>query len=151
MPGRVIPSVDLDERLVSAGCAIQNMLLMATALGFGSALTSGKALKSAPLRTLFGLRDGESALCFISVGTVESTRPARPRPTVADYLSTGGLVKPSFMNISCFDDLLIAAAAQSEPQRLLLVLAQASSCPTTPPPEVIEASSVAKVVPWCPS
>ena len=39
------------ERLLSAGCAIQNMLLMATAMGFGSALTSGKAMQSVALRT----------------------------------------------------------------------------------------------------
>jgi len=30
--------IGLLERVVSAGCAVQNMLLMATALGFGSAL-----------------------------------------------------------------------------------------------------------------
>ena len=34
------------ERLVSAGCAIQNMLLMATALGFGSALTTANSDRS---------------------------------------------------------------------------------------------------------
>ncbi|MCX7256768.1 MAG: nitroreductase, partial [Polaromonas sp.] len=50
-------SVDLAERIVSVGCALQNMLLMATALGYGSALTSGKALKSTGLRALFGLSD----------------------------------------------------------------------------------------------
>ncbi|RYF36307.1 MAG: nitroreductase, partial [Comamonadaceae bacterium] len=48
-------NVPATERFVSAGCAIQNMLLMATAQGFGSALTSGKALQSPPLRALFGL------------------------------------------------------------------------------------------------
>ena len=41
------PEVGLAERLLSAGCSVQNLLLMATALGFGSALTSGKALKAA--------------------------------------------------------------------------------------------------------
>jgi len=84
------PEVDLGERLLSAGCAVQNALLMATALGFGSALTSGKALKSASLRALFGLHSGEHAVCFVSVGTVRSRKPARVRPAVADYLSTLG-------------------------------------------------------------
>jgi len=82
------PEVDLFERIVSTGCAVQNLLLMATALGFGSALTSGKALKSAALRSLFGLREGEHALCFISVGTVLSRKPARLRPAPQDYCST---------------------------------------------------------------
>jgi nitroreductase len=82
------PQIDLMERIVSAGCAIQNMLLMATALGFGSALTSGKALKSAPLRALFGLTDGEHALCFINMGTVTARRAGRLRPVPADYVRT---------------------------------------------------------------
>ena len=80
--------IDLFERIVSAGCAVQNMLLMATALGYGSALTSGKALKSAGLRTLFDLEQGEHALCFVSIGTVQSRKSARLRPAPADFLST---------------------------------------------------------------
>ena len=63
------------------------MLLTAHALGFGAALTSGKALKSAALRRLFTLEAGEDALCFISVGTVHKHRPARERPAVSRYLS----------------------------------------------------------------
>lgn len=80
--------IDLAERIVSAGCAIQNMLLMATALGYGSALTSGKALKSAGLRSLFGLAAGEQALCFVSIGTAQSRKPARLRPAPPDFASS---------------------------------------------------------------
>ncbi|AOF86871.1 nitroreductase family protein [Hydrogenophaga sp. RAC07] len=83
-------AVDLAERILSAGCAVQNMLLMATAMGYGSALTSGKALGSQALRQRFHLHSGEQALCFLSVGTVAARRPARTRPTVADYCSTLG-------------------------------------------------------------
>jgi len=70
------------ERLVSAGCAIQNMLLTATALGYGSALTTGKALQSDELRELFALGRHDEPLCFISVGSVlaEKAGPARPAP-----------------------------------------------------------------------
>ena len=82
------PEIDLHERLASAGCAVQNMLLMATAQGFGSALTSGKALKSDALRGLFGLAPPELALCFLSIGTVLSRKSARPRPAAHDYVST---------------------------------------------------------------
>ena len=84
------PEIDLNERLISAGAAVQNVLLLATAQGFGSALTSGKALKSAVLRRFFGLAASEHAICFISIGSVASRRPARARPTVVDYLSTLG-------------------------------------------------------------
>jgi nitroreductase len=82
------PEIDLFERIVSAGCAVQNMLLMATALGYGSALTSGKALKSAGLRRLFDLAEGDHALCFVSIGTVQSRKSARLRPAPADFLYT---------------------------------------------------------------
>lgn len=80
------PDVDVFERMLSAGCAIQNLLLMATAQGFGSALTSGKALKSEPLRTLFALGASEHAVCCISIGTVQSRKPARQRPLPSDYV-----------------------------------------------------------------
>ena len=66
--------IDLAERTVPAGCAVQNMLLMATAQGYGSALTSGKALKAPSLRALFQLAASEQALCFISIGTVLSRK-----------------------------------------------------------------------------
>lgn len=83
------PSIDLYERIVSAGCAVQNMLLIATALGYGSALTSGKALKSTVLRALFNMVDSEHALSFISIGTIASRRQSpRQRPVPADYVST---------------------------------------------------------------
>ncbi|MEZ5706387.1 MAG: nitroreductase family protein [Burkholderiaceae bacterium] len=85
--GRGDPAIDWNERLISAGCAVQNVLLMATSLGFGSSLTSGKAMMSSVLRRRFGLHEHEQAVCFVSVGSVASSRPDRPRPTLSDYLS----------------------------------------------------------------
>jgi nitroreductase len=82
--------VDVLERTLSAGCAVQNAMLMATALGFGSALTSGKALKSEALRALFALREGEQAICFLSIGTVQSRRKPRARPAVDQFFHTLG-------------------------------------------------------------
>jgi nitroreductase len=81
------PEILAAERLVSAGCALQNMLLMATALGFGSALTSGKALQSEGLRRLFALRREEQPLCFLSLGTAGARRPRRARPALEHYVS----------------------------------------------------------------
>ena len=76
------------ERIISAGCAIQNMLLTAHAMGYGGGLSSGRALYSQPIRSLFGLNTHEQPLCFLSVGTVLRRKPARPRPLMADYTST---------------------------------------------------------------
>ena len=81
------PAIDLSERIISTGCAVQNMLLMAHACGFGSGLTSGKALHSDLLRQLFSLQSAEHALCFISLGSVHKPRPHRVRPKVSDYFT----------------------------------------------------------------
>jgi nitroreductase len=75
------------ERIVSAGCAIQNMLLTATVLGYGSALTTGKALQSAGLRALFALDEHEEPLCFISLGTVLAHKAGPARPALERYVS----------------------------------------------------------------
>lgn len=75
------------ERLLSAGAAVQNMLLMTAALGLGSGLTSGKALSSVALRQLFELPQQEQAVCFVNIGHIREARKDRPRPEVAQYFS----------------------------------------------------------------
>lgn len=74
------------ERLVSLGCAVQNVLLMAHAMGFGSGLTSGQAMNSPRLRSLFGLLEHEIAVCCINLGTVSKSKPARLRPDVSAFV-----------------------------------------------------------------
>ncbi len=76
------------ERLISAGCAVQNMLLAAHAMGFGAGLSSGRALYSQRMRLLFGLAADEQPLCFMTVGTVRKHKSARVRPSMGDYSST---------------------------------------------------------------
>jgi len=76
------------ERLISAGCAIQNMLLTAHAMGFGAGLASGRALYSRRMRALFNLTADEQPLCFITVGTVRKGKSPRSRPGRDDYTST---------------------------------------------------------------
>ena len=80
--------INLHERYISLGCAIQNMLLLSTAYGLGSALTSGKALQSRAMRELFDLQVNEQALCFINIGDISEARKPRPRPEVARYYSS---------------------------------------------------------------
>jgi nitroreductase len=76
------------ERIISAGCAIQNMLLTAHAMGYGAGLSSGRALYSQQLRSLFRLGAQEQPLCFLGVGTVTRRKSSRSRPVTADYTST---------------------------------------------------------------
>ncbi len=72
------------ERLVSFGCAIQNIVLSAHAAGFGTGLTSGQAMASPHLRALFGLQPNEQAVCCINIGSVSQHKPPRLRPVLAD-------------------------------------------------------------------
>ncbi|MGC8506640.1 MAG: nitroreductase family protein [Thiomonas sp.] len=76
------------ERLVSLGCALQNMLLMAQAQGFGAGLVSGQAMDSAALRTTFALAPNEKAICFIVIGTVGKAKASRVRPSAANFVTT---------------------------------------------------------------
>jgi nitroreductase len=85
--GSAPDEVPASERLISAGCAIQNMLLMATAMGFGSALTSGKAVGSPALAKLFAIEAGEEAVCFVSIGSATRRKPPRARPHTSTFVS----------------------------------------------------------------
>lgn len=84
--GPAEPDTDPLERMVSMGAAIQNILLCAHGMGFGSGLTSGQAMRSEPLRQLFQLSDDEHAVCCINVGTVTKRKPMRLRPVVAAFV-----------------------------------------------------------------
>jgi hypothetical protein len=56
-------------------------------MGFGSSLTSGQAMRSAPVCQLFGLTQGEQAVCFINVGTARQGKPARLHPDLNLFVS----------------------------------------------------------------
>ena len=79
--------ISRQEKLISLGCAIQNILLSAYAFGFGSGLSSGRALQSDRIRTLFQLTDDEGPICFITIGTVLKNKPGRIRPSLSEYHS----------------------------------------------------------------
>jgi nitroreductase len=76
------------ERIISAGCAMQNIFLMANALGFGASPTSGKSMYMKPVRDLFGLQDYEDPLCFINIGTPDRSTPLKPRMISSEFVST---------------------------------------------------------------
>lgn len=79
--------VPAPERWISLGCALQNMLLAAHAMGYGAALTSGQALGSPRLHALFALGPGEVPACFVNVGTVDTCRPMKLRPDAERFVS----------------------------------------------------------------
>ena len=76
------------ERLISLGCAIQNILLSAHADGFGAGLTSGQAMSSPHLRSLFNLNTNEQAVCWIAIGSITKHKPPRVRPEVTSFVTS---------------------------------------------------------------
>jgi nitroreductase len=79
--------IPVSEKLVSLGCAIQNMLIVAQALGFGSGLASGAAMNVAGMRGLLRLAPYEQAVCFIGFGTGSAARAPRERPAPHRFVS----------------------------------------------------------------
>lgn len=86
--GPAEPDIQPLERMVSLGCAIQNMLLLAHAMGFGGGLTSGRAMSSERMRSLFSLTVGEQPVCFVNIGTVSKRKSAQPRPGSSRFVSS---------------------------------------------------------------
>ncbi|MEO8408146.1 MAG: nitroreductase, partial [Oxalobacteraceae bacterium] len=86
--GPAEPDIPALERMVSFGCALQNMLLSAHAMGFGAGLTSGQALHSVHMHALFALTDGEHPVCFINIGTASKRKPQQPRPGPWEFTTT---------------------------------------------------------------
>ena len=79
--------IRVHERMVSLGCALQNLLLMAHAQGFGAGLVSGLAMESRALREFCALSEHERAVCFVAVGTVARGREPRQRPPLERLVS----------------------------------------------------------------
>jgi nitroreductase len=84
-PGTAIP---VEEKLISLGCALQNVLLAAQALGFASGLASGGALDTPAMRRLLALEPHERAVCFIGIGTGEAKKTPRVRPQPGQFFKT---------------------------------------------------------------
>ncbi len=88
------PDIPAAERMVSLGAAIQNLLLGAHALGYGTGLTSGQAMASPRLQALLGLGATDHPVCCINIGTVANHKPSgRVRP--ANSVFAGTLADPA--------------------------------------------------------
>lgn len=77
-----MPGFGNEINIASAGCAGENMLLAATALGLGSCYTVSPTLAFAnpTLRAKVGMGEDESPICVIVFGYTDDTKPHAPRP-----------------------------------------------------------------------
>ncbi|MEO7073366.1 MAG: nitroreductase [Rhodanobacter sp.] len=76
------------EQKLSAGCVAHNLLLGASALGFGAQWLTGWAAYDREAAALLGLDDNEHVIGFVHIGTPQTETPERERPTLADVVST---------------------------------------------------------------
>ena len=73
----------VQEQVLSAGAACMNVIMAATALGFGANWLTGWAAANPAARPILGLQDGESVAGVIPVGIATETPADRPRPTLS--------------------------------------------------------------------
>ncbi len=87
---RINRGCDIPEReqLISVGAAIQNILLVAHALGYGTRIVSGAKTRDRDLCSALGLAAAEELVGFVCIGSAtRSAKPAR-RPSPLEHLSS---------------------------------------------------------------
>ena len=80
-------SVPTIEQQLTAGCVAYNLLLGASALGYGAQWLTGWAAYDRDAATLLHLAENEQVIGFIHLGTPQIEIPDRDRPALADVVS----------------------------------------------------------------
>jgi len=62
------------EQILAGGAAAQNMLLAAHALGLGAMWKTGELAYDADTKALFGLKESDSIVAFLFIGTTDKIR-----------------------------------------------------------------------------
>lgn len=70
------------EQLAAVAAAVQNLLLAATALGYGTIWRTGAAAKDPQVKAALGLRPRDAVVGFVYVGTPFGTPATRPAPSL---------------------------------------------------------------------
>jgi nitroreductase len=76
------------EQELAAGAATQNILLAATALGYGSMWRTGDPAYDDTVKAALGLRTGDSVVGFVYLGTANPDRALEPNDPDLDGLVT---------------------------------------------------------------
>ncbi len=76
------------EQILSAGAACQNLIVAATALGFGAQWITEWYSYSPGVRRALGLADNERVAGFVYIGTPKEKPEDRERPRLADIVTS---------------------------------------------------------------
>ena len=79
------PKVPEIEQVVAAGCAAQNIILAAHALGLGAMWRTGDMAYDKSVREGLGIKDNEEIIGYIYLGQPSKTRKV-PVHTLSDYV-----------------------------------------------------------------
>jgi nitroreductase len=80
---RLDMSIPAHEQLAAVAAATQNLLLAATALGFGSKWVTGAAATDLVVKRALGHAEHDSIVGFVQLGSIPDGDRARPRRTDA--------------------------------------------------------------------
>jgi nitroreductase len=81
------PKVPAWEQELSAGASCLNIVIAATALGYGANWLTGWIAYDRDVLAGLGVNDGEKLAGFIHIGTRTKPPEDRPRPTLADVVT----------------------------------------------------------------
>lgn len=86
---RVTPGIKIPEweQVLSAGAVCQNMLVAATALGFGAQWLTEWYAFDPDVSAVLGLQENEKIAGFIYLGSESVAKDERPRPVLAEITS----------------------------------------------------------------
>lgn len=81
------PKVPVQEQILSTGAAVQNILLMIKALGYGAIWRTGTITGSPVLKQSFGLDEHDIIVGFVYIGSLSREIPERARISVDGFLN----------------------------------------------------------------
>lgn len=87
------PNVPHIEQIVATACAAQNMLVAASAKGFGGILLTGKNAHDPNVRAFFGLKPDDELVSFLYLGKPNGEQPSKLRPNPNDFVEDFGAMQ----------------------------------------------------------
>jgi len=84
------PKVPAVEQVVSAGQAALALHLAGQAKGFGSVMLTGDNAYDPHVKAFFSLKDEDSIVAFLYMGTPAEKTPAKQRPDPAEFIEAFG-------------------------------------------------------------
>lgn len=81
------PKVPAVEQVLAAGCAAQNIMNAAHAMGYGAIMLTGWMAYDATVKAALGLAEKDAIIAFIYMGTPSENGPVKPRPEYAQFTS----------------------------------------------------------------